>query len=59
MMTTNSNDAVTTTDAAATAGTEPTKKLSKKDLRSIFWRSCMLDGSWNYERSSTWRTPSP
>ena len=50
MMTTNSNDAMTTTDAATTAGTEPAKKLSKKDLRSIFWRSCMLDGSWNYER---------
>jgi fructoselysine and glucoselysine-specific PTS system IID component len=26
------------------------KKLSKKDLRQIFWRSCQLDSSWNYER---------
>ena len=26
------------------------KKLSKKELRQIFWRSCQLDVSWNYER---------
>lgn len=35
-MTTNSN-------------TEP-KKLSKKTMRRLFWRSCQLDVSWNYER---------
>ena len=26
------------------------KKLTKKELRQVFWRSCMLDSSWNYER---------
>lgn len=26
------------------------KKLSKKELRQIFWRSCQLDISWNFER---------
>ena len=26
------------------------KKLNKKDLMSIFWRSCHQDASWNYER---------
>lgn len=26
------------------------KKLSKKDLRQIYLRSCQLDVSWNYER---------
>lgn len=26
------------------------KRLTKKELRQIFWRSCMLDSSWNYER---------
>lgn len=26
------------------------KKVSPKDLRKIFWRSCQLDISWNYER---------
>lgn len=26
------------------------KKLDKKTLRKIFWHSCMLDSSWNYER---------
>lgn len=26
------------------------KKLSQKDLRRIFWRSCQLDVSWNFER---------
>lgn len=26
------------------------KSLSKKDLMSIFWRSCHQDASWNYER---------
>lgn len=24
--------------------------LSKKDLRKLFWRSCQLDASWNFER---------
>lgn len=31
-----------------TATTE--RKLTNKELRQIFWRSCMLDSSWNYER---------
>lgn len=26
------------------------RKLTNKDLRQIFWRSCMLDSSWTYER---------
>jgi fructoselysine and glucoselysine-specific PTS system IID component len=26
------------------------KKLTKKELRQIFWRSCQLDISWNFER---------
>lgn len=26
------------------------RKLTQKELRQIFWRSCMLDSSWNYER---------
>ena len=26
------------------------KKLDRRDLMRIFWRSCMLDSSWNYER---------
>jgi fructoselysine/glucoselysine PTS system EIID component len=26
------------------------RKLTDKDLRKVFWRSCMLDSSWNYER---------
>lgn len=25
-------------------------KLNSKELRKIFWRSCQLDASWNYER---------
>ncbi|QWT17556.1 PTS system mannose/fructose/sorbose family transporter subunit IID [Collinsella sp. zg1085] len=25
-------------------------KLNKQDLRRVFWRSCMLDSSWTYER---------
>ncbi|KAF0339485.1 PTS system mannose/fructose/sorbose family transporter subunit IID [Pediococcus acidilactici] len=25
-------------------------KLTNKELRKIFWRSCQLDASWNYER---------
>ena len=25
-------------------------KLTNKELRQVFWRSCMLDSSWNYER---------
>ena len=29
---------------------EAEKKLTRKELRQIFWRSCMLDSSWNYER---------
>lgn len=28
----------------------PEKKLDDRDLRRIFWRSCMLDSSWTYER---------
>lgn len=27
-----------------------TKKLTNKELRQVFWRSCQLDVSWNYER---------
>lgn len=41
-MTTNSNIPAEQKDSA--------KKLSKKDLRRIYWRSCQLDVSWNYER---------
>ena len=41
-MTTNSN--------VHTEANGETKKLSKKDLRRIYWRSCQLDVSWNYER---------
>lgn len=26
------------------------KKLTNKELRQVFWRSCQLDVSWNYER---------
>ena len=26
------------------------KKLNRKDLMSVFWRSCHQDASWNYER---------
>jgi fructoselysine and glucoselysine-specific PTS system IID component len=26
------------------------KRLTKKELRQIFWRSCQLDISWNFER---------
>ncbi|WP_455139068.1 PTS system mannose/fructose/sorbose family transporter subunit IID [Thermophilibacter sp.] len=40
----------TTATIPAQTDAESGKRLSKKDLRSIFWRSCMLDGSWNYER---------
>lgn len=28
------------------------KKITKKDLRKVFWRSFTLEGSWNYERMS-------
>lgn len=27
-----------------------TKKLTKNDLRKVFWRSCAIDFSWNFER---------
>ena len=30
--------------------TAPERKLTARDLRRVFWRSCMLDSSWNYER---------
>ncbi|MDY2778068.1 MAG: PTS system mannose/fructose/sorbose family transporter subunit IID [Collinsella sp.] len=30
--------------------TDTIKKLDDRDLRRMFWRSCMLDSSWNYER---------
>lgn len=33
-----------------TTSSSPIKKLDKKDLRKIFWRSCQQDASWNYER---------
>ncbi|WHY79497.1 PTS system mannose/fructose/sorbose family transporter subunit IID [Neobacillus sp. WH10] len=26
------------------------EKLTKKEIRQIFWRSCQLDSSWNFER---------
>ncbi len=53
-MTTSSNDMpkATETDTemgAETAMTE-TKKITDKELRQMFWRSCMLDSSWNFER---------
>ncbi|MFL0252796.1 PTS system mannose/fructose/sorbose family transporter subunit IID [Clostridium neuense] len=28
------------------------KKITKKDLKKVFWRSFTLEGSWNYERMS-------
>lgn len=28
----------------------PERKLTDRDLRKVFWRSCMLDSSWTYER---------
>lgn len=42
MMTTNSEN--------NTATLERENMLDKKDLRRIFFRSCTLDASWNYER---------
>lgn len=30
--------------------TDSDSKLTRKELMQIFWRSCMLDSSWNYER---------
>lgn len=30
--------------------TAPERKLTDRDLRRVFWRSFMLDSSWNYER---------
>lgn len=30
--------------------TVPERKLTDRDLRRVFWRSFMLDSSWNYER---------
>lgn len=26
------------------------EKLTKKEIRQVFWRSCQLDSSWNFER---------
>lgn len=26
------------------------RKIEKKQLRQMFWRSCQLDVSWNFER---------
>lgn len=50
-MTTSSNETTMTTAKTAETGQDaPVKRLNNKDLRSIFWRSCMLDGSWDYER---------
>ena len=39
-----------TTSSNPNEGTESERKLTKKELRQIFWRSCQLDVSWNYER---------
>ena len=29
---------------------DESRKITKKELRSLFWRSCSMDFSWNYER---------
>ena len=40
-----------TNETTAVAQAEASeRKLSEKDLRSIFWRSCILDCPWTYER---------
>lgn len=39
-----------TDHAPAQASTGATGALTTTDLKRIFWRSCMLDSSWNYER---------
>ena len=46
----NATETTAPTAQTAAADGRPAKRLDKKDLRSIFWRSCMLDGSWDYER---------
>jgi len=33
-----------------TTNSNPRKKITAKELRQIFWRSCQLDISWNFER---------
>lgn len=34
----------------AVSGEAGKKKITKKELRQLFWRSCQLDISWDYER---------
>lgn len=41
---------MTNETTAVAQAEEPERKLSEKDLRSIFWRSCILDCPWTYER---------
>ena len=51
-MTTSSNSTGSAQDAkeATEMQATPTKRLDNRDLVRIFWRSWMLDSSWNYER---------
>ncbi len=39
-----------TDTTVAPEAAESTHKLSDKTLRRVFWRSCMLDSPWDYER---------
>lgn len=39
-----------TTNSEKNVNPENKKKLTKKELRQIYFRSCQLDVSWNYER---------
>lgn len=32
--------------------TSETKKLNKKDLLKVFWRSFTMEWTWNYERQA-------
>lgn len=49
-MKTNSNAASAIAAQKEDLVTTETPKLNEKDLRKVFWRSCMLDSSWTYER---------
>lgn len=51
-MTTNSKSAAPGTDVkeVTTMSAPAPSKLDDRDLRRVFWRSFMLDSSWNYER---------
>lgn len=46
----NDSTSLETTLAQQETSFQNKKKLDKKTLRKIFWHSCMLDSSWNYER---------